>query len=427
MGVTTHLHGCYTDDWFSRRRVEGMCLAADPRTMDERATEHRSWLCRDGVDRERMIDMDRRLQPVRRKAFVVLGAALLACAPWLGYWTILPLLTAGAIFKVADSRTASFARPEYAMFIAWATSEIIIAGSVVLTGGPQNATLGWFAIPIVTLSARFSTRGIVLGVATALGLLVAVAFAADASGVIHNPPLVIGPVALIIAVAMLSTALMHSDVEHRSEAVIDQLTGMLNRHALASRTSELSQQSQVSGQPIGVIVADLDHFKEINDACGHTVGDAVLTDVAYMMRKQLRAFDLAYRLGGEEFLVLLPGADINQTAAMAEQLRQDIAAQTVGDGQHVTMSFGVAASAPGCRFDYATVFAQADYALYEAKRDGRDRVRLATTPGPPPAQLEVPMLHDLSGYQWSLRNDKVLIASVGDEHSERSADQPGPT
>jgi predicted signal transduction protein with EAL and GGDEF domain len=241
--------------------------------MEEHTQEIGSWLCRDGIDRERMIDMDLRLQPVRRKAFIVLGAALLACGPWLGYWTIVPLLIAGAIFKVADSRTATVARPEYAMFAAWATSEVIIAASIAasiaLTGGLKLVMLGWFAIPIVTLSARFSTRGIVFGVAIALGLLVTVAFATDTAGVIQNPPLVIAPAALIIAVAMLSTALMHSDVEHRSEAVIDQLTGMLNRHALAARTNELSQQSAVTGQPIGMIVADLDHFKAINDSHGH--------------------------------------------------------------------------------------------------------------------------------------------------------------
>jgi diguanylate cyclase (GGDEF)-like protein len=371
--------------------------------MEERATETGSWLCRDGVDRERMIDMDRRLQPIRRRAFVVLAVVLLASGPWLGYWTIVPLLIAGAIFKIADSRIASVARPEYAMFAAWVTSEVIIGASVALTGGPRLLMLGWFAIPIVTLSARFSTRGIVLGVTIAVGLLVAVAFGTDASGVIHNPPSVLGPAGLIIAVAMLSTALMHSDVEHRSEAVIDQLTGMLNRHALAARTNELSQQSEVSGEPVGVIVGDLDHFKDINDSRGHAAGDAVLTDVAYLMRKHLRAFDLAYRLGGEEFLVLLPGADINQAAKMAEQLRQNVAAQTASDGQHVTISFGVSASAHKTRFDYPTVFAQADRALYEAKRDGRDRVRLAT-PVPHPARADVPSALDMSRAQLSLRS-----------------------
>jgi diguanylate cyclase (GGDEF)-like protein len=372
------------------------------------------------MDRERMIDMDSRLQPVRRKAFVVLGAALVGCGPWLGYWTVLPLLAAVAIFGVADARTASVARPEYAMFAAWAASEIIIAASIALTGGPKHATLGWFAIPIVTLSARFSTRGIVLGVVTALALLVAVVFATDASGVVQNPPLVIGPAALIISVAMLSTALMHSDVEHRSEAVIDQLTGMLNRHALAGRTSELAQQSEVSGQPIGVIVADVDHFKEINDSYGHKVGDAVLTDVAYLMRKQLRAFDLAYRLGGEEFLVLLPGADIHQAAKMAEQLRLRIAAKTVGGGQHVTISFGVSASTHGARFDYATVFAGADRALYEAKREGRNRVRLAT-PSPHPVQPDTPSASSTPREKWNLQAREALGAHAT---QQLAADQP---
>jgi diguanylate cyclase (GGDEF)-like protein len=321
-----------------------------------------------------MLDMDLRLGPVRRKAFVVLAVALLACGPWLGYWTIVPLLLAGAIFVFADKLTARVARPEYGMFAAWATSEVIIAASIALTGGPRNATLGWFAIPVVTLGARFSVRGIVLGVVTALGLLLTVAFTTGAQTVIHNPPLVIGPAALIIAVAMLSTALMHSDIDHRSEAVIDQLTGMLNRHALVGRTRELTQQSEISGQPIGIIIGDLDHFKQINDTLGHSVGDAVLTDVAYLMRKQLRAFDLAYRLGGEEFLVLLPGADIEQTQKMAELLRQEVASGELGGGQRVSMSFGVSASATGSVFDYSTVFAQADAALYEAKRTGRNHV-----------------------------------------------------
>jgi diguanylate cyclase (GGDEF)-like protein len=308
-----------------------------------------------------------------------------ACGPWLGYWTIAPLLLAGIIFTLADKQTAGVTRPEYAMFAAWATSEVIIAASVALTGGPRQVTLGWFAIPVVTLSARFSARGVVLGVATALGLLLAVAFATGAQTVLHNPPLVIAPAALIIAVAMLSTALMQSDIEHRSEAVIDQLTGMLNRHALAGRTRELTQQSEVSGHPIGIIIGDLDHFKAVNDSCGHTVGDAVLTDVAYLMRKQLRAFDLAYRVGGEEFLVLLPGADIAQTTTMAEQLRKEIAAGVLGGGQHVTMSFGVSASAEQTAFDYPTVFAQADAALYQAKRSGRDRV-CGAAPAPKPTQ-----------------------------------------
>jgi diguanylate cyclase (GGDEF)-like protein len=210
-------------------------------------------------------------------------------------------------------------------------------------------------------------------VAVTAALLAAVSFGVDAGAVIHNPPLVIAPMAAVMAVAILSTALMNSDREHRSEAVIDQLTGMLNRKALAPRAHELAQQSLVSGEPIGVIIGDLDHFKRVNDTHGHVSGDAVLRDVAYVLRKELRAFDLVYRLGGEEFLVLLPGADIDQAMQVAETLRQAVAAEPLG-GEPITMSFGVGASERGKPFDYDAVFHDADLALYDAKRSGRDRV-----------------------------------------------------
>jgi diguanylate cyclase (GGDEF)-like protein len=158
--------------------------------------------------------------------------------------------------------------------------------------------------------------------------------------------------------------------------VIDQLTGLLNRHALARRATELEQQSQVTGEPVGVVIGDLDHFKGVNDALGHATGDAVLADVAYTIRKQLRAFDLAYRLGGEEFLVLIPGADAEQTAALAERLREAIDTQDYA-GRHVTMTFGVSATGGGEAFDYETHFERADAALYEAKRAGRNCVHAA--------------------------------------------------
>jgi diguanylate cyclase (GGDEF)-like protein len=329
-----------------------------------------SWLFRDGTDRERMLDMDRRLQPVRRNAFAVLGVALVACGPWLGWWTLTPLLLATAMFRFAQPRIHRSRRPEYGMFAAWATTELLIAASVFLSGlGPTAATMSWFAVPIVTLSARFSTRGIVVGVTVTLVLQTAVGLAMDASAVAANPPLLIAPAATAIAFAILSTPLMRSDREHRSEAVIDDLTGMLNRKALAPRANELAQQSLISGEPIGVIIGDLDHFKRVNDTRGHASGDAVLRDVAYQLRRELRAFDLVYRLGGEEFLVLLPGAGIEQTSEVAETLRQAVAA-----GQDLTMSFGIAASHRGEPFSYDAVFAAADRALYEAKRSGRNRV-----------------------------------------------------
>jgi len=344
-----------------------------------------SWLISDGMDRERMLDMDRLVAPVRQKSFVVMSVALLLCGPWLGWWTIALLAVAGVLFKVADRAIELVSHPEYLLFAAWGGSQLMIALAAVLTGGPHSPAMAWFAIPIVTLSARFPTRGVILGLGVTVAMMIAVAFGSDAHAVIAKPPLLIMPLALAIAVAILSTALMHSDVIHRSEAVIDPLTGMLNRNSLKDRTVELAHQSERTGQPVGLIVGDLDHFKQVNDSHGHATGDAVLQDVAYLLRKQLRAFDLAYRTGGEEFLVLLPGADREQAEAMAERLRQGVQADTVGGGLRVSMSFGVSASSRDQAFDYGRISEEADAALYEAKRLGRNRV-CGSLPSPPVAQ-----------------------------------------
>jgi diguanylate cyclase (GGDEF)-like protein len=333
-----------------------------------------SWLIRDDQDRERMLDMDRRIQPVRSRTFAVLGAGLLASVPWVGWWTVAPLIVAAGLFQWAEKNVEKRARPEYWLFGAWAGAEAIIALSLALTGKAAVSLLCVMLVPIVTLSARFSLRGIFVGLASVLGLMVAVAFATNAHRVIADPPLLIAPFTVVIAIAMLSVALMDSDIEHRSKAVIDQLTGLLNRNALAARAHELEQQSAITGQPVGIIIADFDDFKHVNDSDGHSAGDAVLKDVAYLIRKHLRAFDLAYRLGGDEFLVLVPGAEVDAAAALARELREAVTSQTVGGGLHVSMSFGVSASSYGEAFDYRAVFGRADEALYEAKGFGHSNV-----------------------------------------------------
>jgi diguanylate cyclase (GGDEF)-like protein len=356
--------------------VERIRMEPGGTVSSESRSTKRSWLCRDDFDRERMLDMEERVRPFRRRTFVILAAAIAIVAPWLGWWPLLFLIPSVVAFAAADAFMPRVSRPENVMFAAWIGSELAIAGAVSLEGGPRVAALSWLAIPVITLSSRFSMRGVVTGVLIASALVLAVAFGVDAHAVVHNPELVIAPLALILCVAVLSTPLMRSDIQHRSDAVIDQLTGMLNRKALAVRVHELTQQSQITGEPVGVIVADLDHFKTVNDTRGHTVGDAVLREVAYLLRKQLRAFDLAYRLGGEEFLILVPGSDLEHTAELAERLREGVCSEAVVGGVSVTMSLGVAASGHHEPFDYSAVFANADAALYEAKRGGRNQVCL---------------------------------------------------
>jgi diguanylate cyclase (GGDEF)-like protein len=155
--------------------------------------------------------------------------------------------------------------------------------------------------------------------------------------------------------------------------VLDPLTGLLNRAALLARFDELEQLAgHGEHASLGMLVADLDHFKQVNDEHGHPAGDAVLKDIAYAMRKALRAFDLVYRIGGEEFVVLLPGADLEHSLEVGERLRAAVAENRTGDIT-VTMSLG-AAAARGSAVHFADFYGAADAALYAAKRGGRDRV-----------------------------------------------------
>jgi two-component system cell cycle response regulator len=162
---------------------------------------------------------------------------------------------------------------------------------------------------------------------------------------------------------------------HRQAAVIDGLTGALNRTALAAHSAELEQQTQVTGEPVAVVLVDVDQFKMINDVYGHLAGDRVLIELARRLRT-LGPSAQAYRLGGDEFALLLPGA----TAAQAEAVGRGIIGAARGEpfaDIWVTVSIGVATSAANAPFRFDEVFGEADRALYDAKRAGRDAVRVA--------------------------------------------------
>ncbi len=204
-------------------------------TNPQGVNQAESWLVPDHSDRARMLDMDRRLQPIRRAAFAVLAVALIITGPWIGYWTLIPLAVAGILFAIADRRIDKVEKPEYGIFAAWTASVVIIAVCILLGGVAGLPSLAWFAIPVVTLSARFSYRGVALGVVIVLALQITTAFLTAPNIVAEAPPRLVMPVALVIAVAIFSTALMRSDREHRGKAVIDPLTGMLNRKALEGR------------------------------------------------------------------------------------------------------------------------------------------------------------------------------------------------
>src|SRR4051812_37214432 len=194
-----------------------------------------SWLCPQSADRARAVDMEARLHPPRRMSLLVLAVALVVVGPWVGWWTLAPLALAAVGFAAVDRRLQRAARPELAIAAAWVLSELAIAGSVAVTGGPHAAALSWLVIPLVTLPARFNGRAVAAGVLVVAMLMCAVTLGVDPAAVADRPDLLLAPLALLVTVALLSTALMKSDLEHRSSSVIDPLTGMLNRNALLTR------------------------------------------------------------------------------------------------------------------------------------------------------------------------------------------------
>jgi diguanylate cyclase (GGDEF)-like protein len=342
-----------------------------------------TWLI-DDVGRERLLDMSPRVRTLRNVTFVLQLAVLLGCAPWLGWWTPAPLIAASVVFAVCDRRMPRVARPEIPYLIAWVGTLVAITLGAAITGGPIAPCILWYGLAVSSLPGRFTTRGIVAGVGLAVAMLACVCLAVDAGTVWSHPSLVLFPAMLVIGVALFGWAHMHSEVAQRAEAVMDPLTQMLNRKALVTRAAELAQQTALTRRPVGVVVGDLDHFKAVNDTAGHQVGDAVLRDVAFRWRLSLRAYEMAYRLGGEEFLVLLPGATAAEAEEVAGRLREAVCAAPIS-GQSVTMSFGVAASADGEAFDFDALFARADAALYRAKDGGRDRVCGGPGEAPAPA------------------------------------------
>jgi diguanylate cyclase (GGDEF)-like protein len=162
-------------------------------------------------------------------------------------------------------------------------------------------------------------------------------------------------------------------------ATTDQLTGVLNRQASLRRLAGELDRSSRYGSPVTVALADIDHFKRVNDTYGHAAGDIVLRHVAQLIRSDLRSNDVIGRYGGEEFLLVLAETDVAQAGAAAEKLRRLVGRTPVtlpdGDELAVTISIGVAAGAgDGLRLD--TITRDADTALYAAKSLGRDQVYL---------------------------------------------------
>jgi len=162
--------------------------------------------------------------------------------------------------------------------------------------------------------------------------------------------------------------------ELREQALRDPLTGLHNRRALDERFAREAAAQQATGRPLTLVLLDIDHFKRINDSGGHAAGDAVLREMAKLMQQGLRSGDSVFRVGGEEFALLLPGAAVEQAVQRLALMREMLAVIALpGAPGPVTFSAGVAQSGRhGATLD--DLLRAADTAMYRAKAAGRDRV-----------------------------------------------------
>jgi diguanylate cyclase (GGDEF)-like protein len=334
-----------------------------------------TWLCPTELDRARLLDNSARIRRARTISAAAIAATLIWFARDQGWWTVLYFGIAALNLLTLDWRCARSSSPQLHIAGSIVLLQAILASSAALTGGPASLVLPWIVIPTAFSAARFRGTVVVADVALGIVLMLTATLGTDWDAFLRDPePLLVAAV-LMISVTGIVYVLSAAEVEQRGEAVLDHLTGLLNRTSLQRRFEELAEQAALTDEPVSLIVLDIDRFKAINDEQGHARGDAVLRDVAYEVRKQLRSFELVYRLGGEEFLVLLPGTGLEEATAVAERLRTTLA-QALPGSVAVTASFGVAgASGAGVRFD--ELFGAADAALYRAKAGGRNRVEVA--------------------------------------------------
>ena len=174
----------------------------------------------------------------------------------------------------------------------------------------------------------------------------------------------------------LQNALLHAELEQLS--VTDRLTELFNHGYLTQRLEQELGRAERFGHALSVIMLDIDDFKAFNDRYGHLVGDDVLKSVSVLIRENLREMDVAARYGGEEFVVLVPETGLDGARAVAERIRQSVAAHVFLQDEtrgavHTTVSVGVA-TFPSCGRSVESLIKAADEAMYRAKRMGKDQV-----------------------------------------------------
>jgi diguanylate cyclase (GGDEF)-like protein len=295
-------------------------------------------------------------------------------------WLSVGLVVAGVLLLTMSERLTAKAPPLMLALAIFACAYGVYFNGERAGGSPMFNEVFFFFWPALYAGYFFKPRAIAVacaGIALSYGAVLST---------LGQPMEALAPRFNIVVASMVGTAIVARILRAHVDRLVarlnrlartDVLTGLLNRRAFDEALKHELQRTARTNEPFALLLGDIDHFKDLNDAHGHEAGDQALTWVAEALGRDSRSIDTVARIGGEEFAVLLPGAAREDGIKRAERLRHAVTTQT-GTAE-LTMSFGVV-EAPLHGTDADDLLRRADRALYAAKDAGRDRVAAAPEP-----------------------------------------------
>jgi diguanylate cyclase (GGDEF)-like protein len=275
-------------------------------------------------------------------------------------------------------KTRHLRRWALAITLPWILSVWLV---VALPEAAASVFIWALVLPILLMFLLGRRIGLALSLISLLGALIIAlgrfGLPENADQMAYAANLVIAAVAILVLSYVYERAREKAESNLHYLAVTDSLTGLPNRTQLYDNFSGLKAMALRLKTPLSLMLIDLDHFKQVNDRHGHDAGDRVLREVADLLRRRLRKSDQVYRMGGEEFLILMPDTSLEQATRLAEQLRTRFEAMAVSFQEQsiaLTTSIGITAmTGPEENFD--TLLRRADQNMYWCKDNGRNRVR----------------------------------------------------
>lgn len=306
-----------------------------------------------------------------------LGLLLLAVVPGLSHndhGAALNGVVACALLTIAAWRAHT--HPTNVEVIALALGAIAIIAGLVASFERTGALPLFMLLPVIAGAYLLPTRhSFVLSVIALSALAVALALRPDGWDPLFfaEAALLTGALAVLTRALRRGRDLLIADLER--VASTDGLTGLANRGTFEEVAGRLVERTRIDGTSVALVMFDIDHFKALNDREGHAAGDAALTGFATLLSRASRPTDLVARIGGEEFVAVMPGLDAAGAQSFARRVGELLRDQA-STGSRLTVSAGVAVFTGG-EGDVHTLLSDADRALYAAKAAGRDRVALA--------------------------------------------------